>query len=441
MKPRITYAFRMWAAILPLVAALWSVPVRAQIAYNPPRDVFTRNAATLVSNATGGTDVNCTGTEWRAFRFTMVGTSMGGFSLSIKRDVGTSAGNVRMYLYSDSTGPNADISDTSTGMPTIVYQSGISTSYSTVRFRQQKTGLTNGANYWGAILCTGVTGGNFSFNTRASGTNRYATAADSGGSPGAWTASGSEGVFTVYGNSGNGAYSYSENQYAFDGESVSGFAVRGVSVSGPGAKFDSTYNFGVGGTSTDGVGVRGSSTNNIAVQGVSAGSAGGQFQTTASGSAGVQAVSTTGAAFQSISSDGFLFQGYNLANASNVNIRWISEDITLSTSGGTTDSTADLLPANSIILGIPYRIQTTITVATDMQMGDSTTSQRFLAQHNPSAMTAGTTGNALDHWLGTAARFPGQKAAAKLRITLNGTPNAGVVRVVVYYILLAVPSS
>lgn len=121
----------------------------------------------------------------------------------------------------------------------------------------------------------------------------------------------------------------------------------------------------------------------------------------------------------------------------------ISELITLNTAGLTTDSVADLLPANSIIEAIVYRITTTITTTTDFALGDPTTSSRFTS---PSAvLAAGTTGTGLNHWSGaitTLAAGPSQAAAAKLRITCTGAnPGAGVMRVTVFYRTFTPPTS
>ena len=123
--------------------------------------------------------------------------------------------------------------------------------------------------------------------------------------------------------------------------------------------------------------------------------------------------------------------------------RWqqahISELITLSTSGTTTDSVANLLPANSIIEAVVARVTTTITTATDWKLGDATTPGRFTAAD--SIMTAGETQIGLVQVDQTGAAGPKQIAAAKLRITTTGTPGAGVIRVTVFYRTFIAPSS
>jgi len=108
-----------------------------------------------------------------------------------------------------------------------------------------------------------------------------------------------------------------------------------------------------------------------------------------------------------------------------------TELITLSTSGTTTDSSADLLPANSIIESVVLRVTTTITTATDWKAGDATTPGRFTTANG--TRTAGTTDIGLVHVDQAGAAGPRQTSAAKLRITTTGTPGAGAVRATVFY--------
>ena len=120
----------------------------------------------------------------------------------------------------------------------------------------------------------------------------------------------------------------------------------------------------------------------------------------------------------------------------------ISELLTLSTAGTTTDTTANLLPANSIIEAVVARVTTTITTATSWQLGDPTTAGRFTNAN--STMTAGTTDIGLKHQQGsvaTDAAGPVQTAAAKVRVTTVGTPGAGAVRITVFYRQFVAPTS
>lgn len=121
---------------------------------------------------------------------------------------------------------------------------------------------------------------------------------------------------------------------------------------------------------------------------------------------------------------------------------YTSEEITLSTSGTTTDSGANLLPADAIIHAVVARVTTTITTATDWKIGDATTAARFTSAS--STLTAGTTAVGLNHQKGgvsTDAAGPTQSAAAKARITTTGTPGAGKIRVTVFYSQFVAPTS
>lgn len=116
-----------------------------------------------------------------------------------------------------------------------------------------------------------------------------------------------------------------------------------------------------------------------------------------------------------------------------------SELLTLSTGGTTTDTTANLLPANSIIDAVDARVTTTITTATDWKLGDATIAGRFSAAN--ATMTSGTTqvGTVQADQTGTSG--PRQVAAAKVRVTTTGTPGAGVIRITVHYHALVPPTS
>ena len=116
-----------------------------------------------------------------------------------------------------------------------------------------------------------------------------------------------------------------------------------------------------------------------------------------------------------------------------------SELLTLSTSGVTTDTTANLLPANSIIEAVTARVTTTITTATDWKLGDATITGRFAAAN--ATMTAGATSIGLVHVDQTGTSGPKQVAAAKLRVTTTGTPGAGVIRITVFYRTFVAPTS
>lgn len=118
----------------------------------------------------------------------------------------------------------------------------------------------------------------------------------------------------------------------------------------------------------------------------------------------------------------------------------ISEEITLSTVGLTTDSTADLLPANSYIEAVEARVTVTITTTTDWKLGDATIAGRFSAAET--TLTAGTTKHGSVHIDQAGTSGPRQTAAAKLRVTCTGAnPGAGKIRVVVFYRQFVPPTS
>jgi hypothetical protein len=120
-----------------------------------------------------------------------------------------------------------------------------------------------------------------------------------------------------------------------------------------------------------------------------------------------------------------------------------SELLTLSTSGLTTDTTANLLPANSIIEAVVCRVTTTITTTTNWAVGDATQSARFSTAN--ATLIAGTTSvgqNHKDPTVATANLGPVQTSAAKVRITCTGSnPGAGAVRITVFYQQFVAPSS
>jgi hypothetical protein len=144
---------------------------------------------------------------------------------------------------------------------------------------------------------------------------------------------------------------------------------------------------------------------------------------------------------------GLTYQGgfYNSAcDSSNVGCAtatqgWASELVTLNTGGTTTDTSANLLPANSVIRAVVVRVIQSITVASAFSLGDATIAARFLA--TGTGLAAGSTGVGLAHVDQTGTSGPRQTAAAKVRVTTTGTPGAGQVRITVFYETYAPPSS
>lgn len=139
--------------------------------------------------------------------------------------------------------------------------------------------------------------------------------------------------------------------------------------------------------------------------------------------------------------DGAATHTFPSANGALFTISAMSESITLSTVALTTDSTANLLPANSIILGVTALQTTAITTSTNWGLSDPTTANRFAAA--TAIATPSLVG--LVHWSGastTLAAGPSQAAAAKLRITVTvSNPGAGVVRATVWALTFGAPTS
>jgi hypothetical protein len=113
-----------------------------------------------------------------------------------------------------------------------------------------------------------------------------------------------------------------------------------------------------------------------------------------------------------------------------------TELMTLSTGGTTTDSTANLLPANSIIESVTGVVTTAITGScTGWTLADGTTAGRFAASNT--TLTAGAASIGIVQWSGavsTLAAGPSQPAADKVRIVCaGGAATTGAVRVTVTY--------
>jgi hypothetical protein len=126
--------------------------------------------------------------------------------------------------------------------------------------------------------------------------------------------------------------------------------------------------------------------------------------------------------------------GGTAANAAKFKFSMYDEEITLSTVGVTTDSSASLLPSNALILGVMGYVTTAITTATSLKTGDPTTNNRFFTT---AGMAAGNGFTGLDHWQGsvtTNAAGPVQYGSAKVRLTTDVNPGAGKVRIVVFAI-------
>jgi hypothetical protein len=113
-----------------------------------------------------------------------------------------------------------------------------------------------------------------------------------------------------------------------------------------------------------------------------------------------------------------------------------SEEITLATGATTTDSVANLLPANSVIDSVVARVTQTITAAcTGWEVGTSGSPTRFSPTGGFDAtLTVGETTVDVTN--------AQQTVADKIRVTCNtGNPGAGKVRVTVFYSSFTAPTS
>lgn len=120
------------------------------------------------------------------------------------------------------------------------------------------------------------------------------------------------------------------------------------------------------------------------------------------------------------------------ANGATASLVVLSEEITVAASA-TTDSTQNLLPANSLIVAVSVRTNAAMTTAVNYDVGDAAVSAtRF---HTDVLDTVATTAV----WTGASA----QAAAAKIRLTPNATPGAadGKVRVVVFALVFGAPTA
>lgn len=119
-----------------------------------------------------------------------------------------------------------------------------------------------------------------------------------------------------------------------------------------------------------------------------------------------------------------------------------SEVLTLATGSTTTDTVANLLPANAIIEAVNYRVTTAITTAVSFSIGDASTAGRFVS--GATGVSLGSTGAGLLQWSGgvaTDAAGPLQVSSAKVRVTTNANPGAGAIRIEVFYRVFALPTS
>lgn len=118
-------------------------------------------------------------------------------------------------------------------------------------------------------------------------------------------------------------------------------------------------------------------------------------------------------------------------------IKGVSEElIVLSTTTTLTNSTTNMLPANSVIGGVTGFVNTTITGSTDWKLGDPTSAGRF-TNAATTILTAGQSIVGLSHLnpavATTLALSAVVVAATTVRVTATGVATAGKIRVTCFY--------
>lgn len=416
----------------------------------------------MLTQGTGGTDL-VTATAYTAFRFNTGTTvnNIGHVSVFMSKDAGITTGsNIKAELYTDSANlPGTLVTlngmpDHATGYLFYPYDLPTGAASTEVKFFLPVTGLSANTNYW-VVFSHSLTGGQVHFDSRASGSNLWATSADKS----AWAGVAKELRYVIYGISTLNILSQSNDNFGAFLESDSFQAVRGHSVYGFGVYGFSTHHYGVGGNSQYLTGVRGSTTYGYGVQGESLNSTGGQFQSDAgvnpalqgahlSVGAGVQGFSNGGDFLQGASFNGVGWRvGPNFENivqpptavvgGATFTDGYFAESVTLNT-GATFTDTATSIPAGSLVYAVAWRILTTITVVTAFQIGTAANLTNF--QASTATLTAGTTGIGINQFV-TGGLPQGLNAATKVRLNFNGNPGAGVVRVVVWYRTFTAPTA
>lgn len=117
----------------------------------------------------------------------------------------------------------------------------------------------------------------------------------------------------------------------------------------------------------------------------------------------------------------------------------VEELVNINTGGTTTDSSGNLLPANSIVLGVGWWITGSIngpSGASSMQVGTASDATRF--DDVTGTLPSGTNGTGQDH---LASAWDGyQAAAAPVRLTFNTTPSSGQIRLSVSALVFTGPT-
>jgi len=122
---------------------------------------------------------------------------------------------------------------------------------------------------------------------------------------------------------------------------------------------------------------------------------------------------------------------------------FLEEEMDPPIGGVTSDSTANLLPANSLIVAVTARITVILAggVGTTWSLGDAATADRFTDAN--ATLAAGTTDISVNQWdqSKAAGYTPWQAAAAKLRITADGAFATGKLHVTVFGFTVSAPTA
>jgi hypothetical protein len=245
------------------------------------RGIFMRRRASSTLNNTSGATSSEAMARYVAWKFTptapMTPRSIG-VTLKKTGTITNNTGGLYAYLYTDNAGAVGSVLSGSNGLgqDKLMYGS-LTTSFTSYNLNLRYSGtLASGTSYWIRIYQSELpTGGTVDTYYLTTGTSQWATSTS-----GTYTYSnGKSGYFSLYGNTGQAVYGYSQQDNA--GYFISGIypAVYGSSVRNYGGYFESTDSYGIragsqrniGGYiySTDGTGARMTSVNGTAISGAS----------------------------------------------------------------------------------------------------------------------------------------------------------------------------
>lgn len=158
----------------------------------------------------------------------------------------------------------------------------------------------------------------------------------------------------------------------------------------------------------------------------------------------LESISNTFAAGQAINALAGLLLGGTIVNGAAAQFVWSTEEVTLSTVGATTDSTAFLIPGSCLVLLVAGYVTQTISGGgvTNVQIGDATSASHFFDTAN---LNIGNAFTGMDQWAGGVAADadgPLVYGLSKVRLTaVGGTPTQGKLRLTVLALAMTPPTS